>query len=150
MKNFFDQAVKNSIQARIDKLSPESKALWGKMNVNQAMLHMQMALEVPIGKIDPSPSDVPKVPKWLLRFFLLKVKAPKGKANTFKELNMVDNKIDPVDFSKGQQNLKAAIEELFKADQLIPENKLAGKFSKTDWGKLTFNHMDHHLRQFGV
>ena len=69
MKNFFDQQAKDEIITRIDKLTPESKALWGTMNVNQAMRHMNMALEVPTGKIDPTPSQVPKIPKWLLRFF---------------------------------------------------------------------------------
>jgi AraC-like DNA-binding protein len=28
--------------------------------------------------------------------------------------------------------------------------KKPGNFSKDDWGKLNYNHTDHHLRQFGV
>ena len=82
--------------------------------------------------------------------FLLKVKPPKGKADTFSELNTVNNQIDPADFNEEQKNLKAAVENLFNAETLIPENKLAGKFTKKDWGRLSYNHTDHHLRQFGV
>ena len=150
MKNFFEQNVKEEVLNRIDRLTPESRAQWGRMNVNQALRHLTMAMEVPTGNIDPTPEKVPNVPKWLLRFFLLKIKPPKGKAETFKEMNIIANQINPEDFAIEQQSLKAAVENLFMAEALLPENKLAGKFTKTDWGKLTYNHTDHHLRQFGV
>jgi len=45
VKNLFDPAVKQDIIARINKLTPQSKALWGKMNVSQMLAHLQ----VPIG-----------------------------------------------------------------------------------------------------
>ena len=50
VKNLFDPAVKQEIIARINKLNPGSKALWGKMNVSQMLAHVQ----VPIGVADGS------------------------------------------------------------------------------------------------
>ena len=44
-KNLFDPAVKKNIIARINKLTPLSKALWGKMTVGQMLAHCL----VPIG-----------------------------------------------------------------------------------------------------
>ena len=35
VKNLFDATVKHDIINRINKLTPDSKALWGKMNVGQ-------------------------------------------------------------------------------------------------------------------
>ena len=90
------------------------------------------------------------MPKWLFKFFLLNMKPPKEKAETFKEIDVVKNGIDPTDFEVERNNLKNAIEAFTKSTSLIPENKIAGKFSKDDWGKLNYNHTDHHLRQFGV
>src|SRR5436190_18018711 len=50
IKNLFDPIVKQEIILRINKLTPESKPLWGKMNVSQMLAHLQ----VPIGVADGS------------------------------------------------------------------------------------------------
>ena len=65
-------------------------------------------------------------------------------------MNTVTNGINPTDFEAERNNLKKSINEFFNSTSLIQENKLAGKFNKDDWGKLNYNHTDHHLRQFGV
>lgn len=150
MKNLFDPAVKKELLARIDKLTPNSKALWGKMNVTQNLRHMSMAFDIATGKLNPTLAKIPPIPKWLLKFFLLNAKPPKEKAETFVEMNTVANGINPTDFEAESKNLKQAIEGFYNATSLIPENKLAGKFKRADWGKLNYNHTDHHLRQFGV
>jgi hypothetical protein len=150
MKNLFNQTVKQEILNRIDALTPQSKAIWGKMNVNQGLRHMSMAFDISSGALDPTPAKAPPMPKWLLKFFLLNVKPPKERADTFKEMNMVDNNINPAVFETEKKNLKAAVEKFTASTSLLPENKLAGKFSKDDWGKLNYNHTDHHLRQFGA
>ena len=142
--------VRDEIISRIDKLESNAKALWGKMNVNQGLRHMNMAFDIPTGKLDPTPDKVPPLPKWLFKLFLLNAKPPKEKAETFKEINTVANSINPTDFEAERRNLKKAVEDFFNTATLIPENKIAGKFSRNDWGKLSYNHMDHHLRQFGA
>jgi hypothetical protein len=106
MKNLFDPKVKEEILSRIDHLTPGAKAQWGKMNVNQGLRHMAMAFDVATGKLDPTPAATPPMPKWLLRFFLLNIKPPKGRAETFKEMNTVANKIDPADFEIERTKLK--------------------------------------------
>ena len=150
MKNILDQKTKEEIFQRIDKLSPQATAQWGKMNVNQGLRHMSMAFLIPTGELDPTPVNPLKMPKWLLKFFLLNVKPPKEKAETFKEMNMVSTHTNPTDFNTEKNNLKKMIEKLVAASNLVPENKLAGKFNRNDWGKLNYNHTDHHLRQFGA
>ncbi len=120
------------------------------MNANQALRHMAMAFDIATGKLNPTLAKVPPIPKWLLKFFLLNVKPPKEKAETFKEMNTVEKGINPDDFETERANLKKAVEAFYTSTSLIPENKFAGKFSKDDWGKLNYNHTDHHLRQFGV
>ena len=150
MKNLLNSSVKEETLSRIDKLHPGSKALWGKMNVNQGLRHMSMALDVAMGKLNPTLEKKYPMPKWLLKFFLLNMKPPKAKAETFTEINMVKNNVNPEDFDIEKHNLKKAVENFFNATSLIPENKFAGKFTRDDWGKLNYNHTDHHLRQFGV
>ena len=150
MKNLFDPKVKDEILSRIEKLTPDSKAGWGNMNVNQALHHMSMAFDVATGNLNVTPSKVPPMPKWLLKFFLMNVKPPKAKVETFVEMNMVANNMNPADFETERNNLKQAVENFHHGTSFLSENKLAGKFKKSDWGKLNYNHTDHHLRQFGV
>jgi hypothetical protein len=150
MKNLLDPKTKAEILSRIDKLTPGSKPLWGKMNVNQGLHHMSLAFDIPTGKLNPTPGKVPSMPKWLMKFFLLNVKPPKGRAETFKEMDTIANGINPSDFEGERNKLKKTIEDFCNTPSFIPENKIAGKFSTDDWGKLNYNHTDHHLRQFGV
>ncbi len=50
VKNLFDAAVKQKIITRINTLTPQSHAQWGKMNVAQMLAHCQMPLGVATGK----------------------------------------------------------------------------------------------------
>ena len=150
MKNLLDETVKQETLRRIDSLSPQSQAQWGKMNVNQSLRHMAMAFDISSGVLDPTLERAAPMPKWLLKFFLLNAKPPKERAETFKEINMVKNNVNPEEFEREKAGLKNAIMSFSRSGKFIPVNKFAGKFSADDWGKLNYNHTDHHLRQFGV
>ncbi len=150
MKNLLQSSAQQELISRIDKLTPQSKAVWGKMNVNQGMRHMAIAFEIPVGELNPTITRVPPMPKWLMKIFLLNMKPPKERAETFEEMNMVKRNINPNDFEEEKKNLKKMVNRFVTTASFIPENKLGGKFSKDDWGKLCYNHTDHHLRQFGV
>ncbi len=149
MKNLLKEDVRREILGRIDSLSPSSKAQWGRMSINQALRHMAMAFQISNGELNPTHPHPPKMPKWLLKFFLLNVRPPKEKTETFREMNMVENHVEPASFEEEKSRLIQAVSK-FGGENLLPENKLAGKFSRDDWGKLNYNHTDHHLRQFGA
>ena len=150
MKNLFQPEATNEILKRIDSLTPQSKAVLGKMNVMQGMRHIAMAFMIPTGELNPTISRVPPMPKWLMKFFLLNTNPPKERAETFVEINMVAKNINPTDFETEKTNLKNKLNASTTASSFLPENKLGGKFSKADLGKLNYNHTDHHLRQFGA
>ena len=67
---------------------------------------MSMALMIPTGELDPTPVNPPRIPKWLMKFFLLNMKPPKERAETFKEMNMVANNVKPTDFNTEKSNPK--------------------------------------------
>src|SRR6187402_3150745 len=50
MENIFDKLTADTILFRIEQLHPDSKALWGKMNVAQMLSHLQAPVEVAIGE----------------------------------------------------------------------------------------------------
>ncbi len=149
MKNLRKTEVKDEMVSRINKLHFASKPLWGTMNVIQALKHMALGFEIPKGKLDPTMNKKPPLPKWLLKFLMLHIKMLK-QAPTFNEMNMVEHDITISDFETERNNLQTAIEDFYSAHSFIAENKFAGKFSADDWGKLMYNHTNHHLTQFGV
>ena len=53
MKNIFDSAVSAETIERINKLTPETQPLWGKMNVAQAMAHCCVTYEFVYTDIHP-------------------------------------------------------------------------------------------------
>jgi hypothetical protein len=150
MKNLFNPTVKEEILSRVNKLTPTTKAQWGKMNVNQSLRHLAMCFDISTGKLDPTPVKAPALPKWLFKLILLNAKPPKEKAETYQETNTVANNINPTDFEVERENFTKALEDFLSCDSLVAENKLGGNFNRDDWGKLNYNHIDHHLRQFGV
>jgi hypothetical protein len=50
MANIFDTTDNQAMIERINKLTPETKALWGKMTVDQMLNHTAAAIEVAFGE----------------------------------------------------------------------------------------------------
>jgi Protein of unknown function (DUF1569) len=149
MKNLLNESVKNEIEARIDTLNENAVPAWGKMNVNQMMRHLSMALEMPIGEFKPTAPEKDPMPKWLMKIIMMNVKVPKN-IDTFKEMNVIEHGIQTGTFAEEKRQLKQSLEKFYNAKKFVPEHALAGKFTPENWGKLSYNHLDHHLGQFGV
>ena len=150
-KNLLQPDTQTEILARIDKLTPKTQSLWGKMNVNQMLRHTIYGLENAMGEMDATAKSGP-IKRALMRFVVLKtdIPAPKGKADTFPEFNTVENGVNPQDFNAEREQLKATLNRFPKAPKYGEESPLLGKMSKEDWARLNYGHIDHHLKQFGV
>src|SRR5688572_1910177 len=48
VKNLFETAPYEEAIARLNKLTPETQGLWGKMNVSQMLAHCKQAFKVPL------------------------------------------------------------------------------------------------------
>ena len=149
-KTIFDPTLKQQLLARIDKLTPTADRKWGKMNVAQALRHMSLGNQMALGELSVESKRFGPIKKKIFRFFLLNMPVPKGKAETFPPMNMVNLNIDPTDFEAERSNLKSYIQKLSTATSFAEENSFGGKFSRDDWGRLMYNHTNHHLKQFGV
>jgi len=58
VKNLYDPAVKQEIISRINKLTADSKPLWGKMNASQMLAHCQKPLGVATGSHTLKPNFI--------------------------------------------------------------------------------------------
>lgn len=149
MQNIFQQEVTTGLLKRIEALRPDTKALWGKMNVSQMMTHCSMALEVASGK------------KKVKRVFIGRILGPFIKPNYFSDKpfgkssptapEFVVN--DARDFEKEKARLILEVKQFSsegEAKCTTEPHAFFGPLTPQQWGISMYKHLDHHLRQFGV
>ena len=147
MKSLFDQNTFTEIEERLEKLTADRPAKWGKMNVGQMVWHCQSPLNIMLKK-----KDYGIKPNWLAKLFFKKSlynDKPWGKGlPTAKFLKTKD----PKDFEQEKEVLKALLNEV--KDNRTKENWGThpgfGYFTDQQWGQMQYKHLDHHFRQFGI
>ncbi len=149
MKQIFEVAAYAEIIRRVEHLSPESKALWGKMNVTQMLAHVQGPMEVALGDR--------KLKKSILGLLFGNM----AKKKILEEKPFSKNlPTDPTYIKKGDYDFdveKAKVLSLLKRifeggeSVIIKEpHPFFGKMTSEEWATSLWKHMDHHLNQFGV
>lgn len=149
--NLFDQTKRAEIIARLNLLTPDSKALWGKMNASEMICHCLDGSKMALGEIPPTDRSnffTRTVVKFLVVYV---IPIPKG-APAAPEINPQKKGTKPQDFEKERQLL---IEDINNFGQLKPEDfkgrhHVFGKLTANQWAKLGYKHLDHHLKQFGL
>ena len=149
MKSFFNVADNKELVNRINKLTPENKAQWGKMNVSQMLAHAQVPLKAAIGES--------KLKRGLMGFLFGKIaKKQLMKAEDFKRNLPTDPNFlvkDERNFEEEKARLIALIKRVEKAGAsslAVNPHPFFGKMTETEWDTLQYKHLDHHLRQFGA
>jgi len=148
MQSLFTEAAYAEILQRLESLSPELQAKWGKMDVGQMLAHCQEPLKVPLGKIDlEKPNSFFLFLMSFLKQSLYNDKPWKKGLPTSKEFKITDHK----NFEKEKQALKSLIEEFYSERNKTdwPPHPFCGHFTTEQWGKMQYKHLDHHFRQFG-
>ncbi len=148
MQSLFNMQDNNSIQERINKLTPETKPLWGKMNVSQMMAHLQPTMLLSFGEL--------KLKKSILAFFFGKTARKKIVNETPFTVGLPTLKafkITPKDFETAKNELLNSVNRCKVEGAGIMTKKphpFFGSLSTREWDMLQWKHLDHHLRQFGV
>jgi hypothetical protein len=148
MSSLADPAVRASITARIDTLTPDTVPRWGSMTAPQMLAHCADALRMAYGDLTVAPKRVPLVRlapvKWLL---IYGIPFPKG-APTAKELR---SRV-PLHWGDERETLRTLVARFGEeaSRRSWPEHPLFGPLDGRYWGQLAWKHLDHHLRQFGV
>ena len=147
-KTIFESAHRDELFARLERLTPDATARWGKMTAPRMICHLSDSLRVVLGDVPaefhPTPLANPVV-RWLMAYV---VPFPKGKAETAPEMLVTT----PGDW---KSDLSTTRELLRAAAQRGPHGKWArhpafGDIPGPLNGVFTYKHFDHHLRQFGV
>jgi hypothetical protein len=141
-----DPAVRASIEARLSRLRPDSKGVWGRMSVDQMLWHVNQALVTALGRVELEDKGLP-VPAFIVRFVTLNMpwvrNAPTNGAMVART---------PYDFNQQLAQCRALIADVAARDidHAPPLHPVFGQMTGRQQSRLHAKHLDHHLKQFGV
>lgn len=150
MKNLFEATTVEQVYARIANLRPDSRRQWGKMDPAQMLAHCCASMEDAVGMRFP--------PRRLLgRLFgpfakeAMLVRGEPIRPNSPTEKSQVIE--DSRDFEVERERLLGLIQSFSAGGPAActkhPQS-FFGPLTPQEWAVLTYQHLDHHLRQFGV
>lgn len=149
MNSLFSKEHTDAIVERIEQLTPESQAQWGKMNVSQMLAHCSATMEVARDQ------------KHLKRLFIGYVLGGLIKKQFYNEAPVKKNSpthptfifTDAREFNAEKERLIAHL-RAFNAGGpekcTKQQHAFFGKLTDQQWGMGMYKHTDHHLQQFGV
>ncbi|MBS1519006.1 MAG: DUF1569 domain-containing protein [Bacteroidetes bacterium] len=150
LPNIFTKEVSEAIIDRLNKLTPDSKPLWGKMGPAQMMAHCNVAYEMVYDNIHREPNAVLKfILKALVKNKVVGEKPFPHNSKTAPEFIIRDSK----DFDKEKKRLIDYINRTQELGESGFDGKVSNSFgplTKTEWNNLFYKHLDHHLSQFGI
>ena len=150
MKNLFEPARVTEIKQRLAKLTPESRAQWGKMSVGQMVAHCAGAFEAATGNLKPPRVMIGRFLGWAVKPLALGDDKPiKKNSPTSPELIMRGEK----NFEAERTRLNGLIDQFASGGPTActtHPHSFFGRMTPEQWAILSYKHMDHHLRQFGV
>jgi hypothetical protein len=150
MKSIYDAGVAGEIHLRLATLAPDSSRQWGKMNAPQALAHCALALEWAVGDRKPPRMLLGRVFGSLVRKQALGDDEPMRKNSpTAPDLVIGDAR----DLDAERRKVLMLLDRFVAAGPAgctTHPHPFFGTLTPQEWGVLTYKHLDHHLRQFGV
>ena len=145
MPTLLSDADRAQIVARLRRVTPDRGPLWGTLTAPRMLCHVADQLRVATGIIIGRHRDSlvrRTVIKWLVIYSPLE--APPGKVQTVPEMLSTASTTWLVDLATCER----LIEEVGRG-RANGRHPAFGPLSAHEWGRLSWKHLDHHLRQFG-
>jgi hypothetical protein len=150
MKNLFEPATVGEVKQRMARLQPDTQRQWGKMSPAQALAHCSAAMETAVGEKNPPRILIGRlVGRFAKRVMIVNEKPMPRNAGTHKILVVADDR----DLQAEKQRLSEFIDRFASSGPRICTKHphfFFGPLTPDEWSALMYQHIDHHLRQFGV
>lgn len=147
--NAFNPSVANEFVSRFEKITPDTKGNWGKMNAGQMLKHVADNAEMEFGQTHMSRRFAGRIIGRMILNQILKSDQPKLKNSPTHPDLVISGEVD---FAKEKERVIQLVAKLGTVDANEFENRLHpfyGKMNSNEWGNWICKHLDHHLRQFG-
>lgn len=141
------------MRRRIESITPDSQRQWGKMTVNQVLTHLTDQFRMALGELETEDVSNFFSRNFLKHLVLTGIPIPKGKVPTLPELDHAQSGgTPPTDFASDKATLLTYLDRVSSqpADGDWGFHGKFGQMSRKQWLKMGYDHLDHHLNQFGV
>lgn len=145
MKSLWQEDARRELTSRLDKLSENTPAQWGKMNSSQMLAHLNDSLRMTLGELPVKSKHLPIRYPPLKQLIVYWLPFPKGSPTAPELINRI-----PDAWPQEHSNLRKQIESFGSRPECIREHPAFGSMTPKAWAVLGYRHIDHHLRQFGV
>jgi Protein of unknown function (DUF1569) len=150
MKNLYEAERVKEVKERLSHLSSNSVRQWGKMSSAQALAHCAVGMEWAVGDRIPSRMFLGRIiGRMMKRVVLGNDKPMRRNSPTVKELVVQDDR----DLERERERLYGLIDRFAAGGPkgcTTNPHSFFGRLTPEEWATLTYKHLDHHLRQFGV
>lgn len=149
MKNLFNEADYQEVLSRLEKLTPATERKWGKMSPAQMLAHCSAAFEVALG-------DRSRPRSFLGYIFGGMMKKKYVYSTSYSQNDPTDPSFkitDDRDFNTEKRRLLAQINRFHEGGEKSIKasvHPFFGKMTPIEWAQLKYNHLNHHLTQFGI
>jgi len=150
MKSLFEPASVTEITRRMEHLRSDSERQWGKMSVAQMLAHCSEAIGMAEGNVTPPRIFLGRLLGPLAKKSLI-TKGEPMRRNSMTEKSVLVT--DERDFNVERKRLHASIDRFASGGPGICTKHphfFFGPLTPVEWAVLMYQHLDHHLRQFGV
>jgi hypothetical protein len=146
MKTVLDKATRDELAARIETLTENSQAQWGKMTAAQMLKHSTLWDEMAQGKTTYKQSFIGKLFGKMALRDIMKDEPMKKNLPTVPAFKITGH----VDFATEKSKWLQLVGEYGPAYNDGFLHPFFGTMTREDTGRLVYKHVDHHLRQFNA
>jgi hypothetical protein len=153
MERLFNLEQNRLIKERINKLTPHTNPLWGKMNVTQMLAHLQLPMEVAFGQRQFKGGLMGFLFGKMAKKQLVNDKPFKKNSPTMKEFKTAGTNLSEKEFENEKNKVLSYVDRFVTEGPKVIANKkhpFFGDLTIDEWDTLQWKHLDHHLHQFGV
>ena len=147
MGSLLDAKDRESVLARLSRLKPDARPIWGRFTPGAMICHVTTGVGQGLGEVELDPPSGP-LTHWPLNWLAIHViPFPKNAAAAPDMLLRASTTFDA-----DMATLRRMIQRYADQDpeRKWPESRVFGRISGRSWGVLQYKHLDHHLRQFGL
>ena len=149
MKTLLDPKTLDETIERVNKITPDAPAVFGKLSPHSMLCHLIDSFEIGFGQKGELKINSGFLNSKLGRWFVIDspIPWPKGKLDAppeFLETTACDS------FDQDREKVLSLLKKFQDGEtQSWGISPLLGKLGPQQWGRLQFRHTDHHLQQFG-
>jgi len=148
IKSVYDLSTREELINRINSLSQQSSAQWGKMNVFQMLKHCTLHEDMVLGKIKIKRVLIGRLLGRTILKKVLKDNTPFEKNSPTSSRLKTTHESGDIEHQKKEWINR--IEQYGNYDNPSFVHPFFGPMTKEQIGFFAYKHNDHHLRQFGA